>query len=91
MMIQLKRTGKLAKLAGLISGHYTDIKDNDTPFGKNAEEIVYEAVKGYDYPLCFGFPVGHEPNNFAIPCGRSALLQIDLDMKGILNFEEKKI
>jgi muramoyltetrapeptide carboxypeptidase len=88
MMVQLKRAGKLEKLSGLISGHFTDIKDNATPFGKNAEEIVYEAVKEYDYPLCFGFPVGHEPSNFAIPCGKQAILQIKRNLLASLNFAD---
>lgn len=77
IMIQLKRSGKLDNLAGLIVGHFTDVKDNETPFGKTAEEIVAEAVREYNYPVSFGFPVGHEPSNVAIPCGRMARLQIN--------------
>jgi muramoyltetrapeptide carboxypeptidase len=88
MMIQLKRAGKLDKLAGLITGHFTDVKDNDTPFGKNAAEIVLDAVKEYSYPLCFGFPVGHEPSNLAIPCGRKANLQIVQNQPSTLYFDK---
>jgi muramoyltetrapeptide carboxypeptidase len=88
MLIQLKRAGKLDKLAGVISGHYTDIKDNIVPFGKNAEEIVYDAVKEFNYPLCFGFQVGHEPNNFAIPCGKGAILQVQQNLQASLQFTD---
>jgi muramoyltetrapeptide carboxypeptidase len=90
MMIQLKRSGKLDKLAGLIVGHFTDVKDNETPFGKTAQEIVADAIQAYDYPVSYGFPVGHEPSNLAIPCGRTAHLQID--SSGVtLNFADENV
>lgn len=88
MMIQLKRAGKLKKLSGLIIGHFTDIKDNEIPFGKNALEVVLDAVQEYNYPVCFGFPVGHESSNFAIPCGRKAVLQVEPDLQSSLRFVE---
>ncbi len=76
MMIQLKRAGKLSNLAGLVVGSFSDLKDNDTPFGKTAYQIIQEAVADYHYPVCYGFPVGHEPQNWAIPCGRKVLLTV---------------
>jgi muramoyltetrapeptide carboxypeptidase len=88
MMIQLKRAGKLDKLSGLIIGHFTDSKDNETPFGKNAFEIVLDAVKEYTYPLCFGFPIGHEPSNFAIPCGRNSILEVKQNLASTLYFDQ---
>ena len=36
MLYQLKRSGKLDKLAGLIVGGFTDMKDTERPFGKTA-------------------------------------------------------
>ena len=59
MMQNLKRTGKLEGLKGLIVGGMTDMHDNTIPFGKTAEEIVMDAVKDYDYPVCFNAPFGH--------------------------------
>ena len=52
-----KRNGKLAGLKGLIVGGMTEMKDNPTPFGRTAEEIIAEAVAEYDYPVVYGFPV----------------------------------
>ncbi|MDJ1471629.1 S66 peptidase family protein [Xanthocytophaga flava] len=69
MMIQLKRAGKLRNLAGLIVGHFTAMKDNDKPFGKEVNEIIWDAVKEYNYPVCFGFPTGHDAENHALVCG----------------------
>ncbi|QHT71951.1 LD-carboxypeptidase [Rhodocytophaga rosea] len=88
MMIQLKRSGKLAHLAGLIVGHFSDVKDNQTPFGKTAYEIVAEAVQEYDYPVCYQFPIGHEPQNMAIPCGSLARLIVS-NTGSFLTFDEE--
>jgi muramoyltetrapeptide carboxypeptidase len=60
MFWNLKRTGKLDKLAGLIIGGFK-IKPSEDPaeeFGKNLQEIVLEKVKDFKYPVCFDFPVG---------------------------------
>ena len=76
MMMQLKRSGKLASLAGLIVGGMTDMKDNDIPFGKTAEEIIFEAVAEYNYPVFFGFPAGHIQNNYPLIFGRDATLKV---------------
>jgi muramoyltetrapeptide carboxypeptidase len=79
MFWNLKRTGKLTKLKGLIIGGFK-IKPADTPeeeFGKTLYEIVLEKVKEYNYPVCFDFPVGHQKNNFALKCGMKHRLAIN--------------
>ncbi|MEP7109099.1 MAG: LD-carboxypeptidase [Ferruginibacter sp.] len=69
MLYQLKRSGKLDGLAGLIIGRFTDVKDTDRPFGKTIEEAIHDSVKEYDYPVCFDFPVSHEKENYALKVG----------------------
>ena len=70
MFWNLKRSGKLSQLRGLIIGGFKIKKDDsDEVFGKTLEEIVLEKVKEYDYPVCFDFPVGHQKNNMALKCG----------------------
>ncbi len=77
LMIQLKRAGQLDQLAGLVVGQFTDSRDNpDPPFGQTANEIVAEHTKDYDYPICFDFPVGHVPDNRALPVGMMAKLEV---------------
>lgn len=79
MFWNLKRSGKLDHLAGLIVGGFKLKKDegeNDTVFGKTVEEIVLEKVKEYKYPVCFDFPVGHQKNNYALKCGVKHKLQV---------------
>ncbi len=69
MMHQLKRSGKLSKLAGLIFGGFTDTKDTDRPFGQTVHEILRDIVSAYDYPVCFDFPVSHSDRNYALKVG----------------------
>ncbi len=69
MLHQLKRAGKLDKLAGLIVGGFTDVKDTPLPFGQTVEEVIRDIFIEYDYPKCFGFPVSHERENYALKIG----------------------
>ncbi len=76
MMMTLKRSGKLARLKGLIIGGMSDMKDNAIGFGKSSEEIIREHIEEYDYPVCFGFPAGHISDNRSIFLGREAHLSV---------------
>jgi muramoyltetrapeptide carboxypeptidase len=69
MFYQLKRSGKLDKLAGLIIGGFTDMKDTERPFGKSIYELINDIVKEYNYPVCFNFPVRHGKENVALKAG----------------------
>jgi len=70
MMMNLRRSGKLKRLAGLIVGGMMEINDNEVPFGKTAYEIIAEAVKPYSYPVIFQFPAGHVSDNRVLIIGR---------------------
>lgn len=76
MLHQLKRSGKLSKLAGLIVGGFTETKDNERPFGKTVHEIIRDVVKEYDYPVCFDFPVSHTDRNYALKIGVGYKLKV---------------
>jgi muramoyltetrapeptide carboxypeptidase len=76
MLLQLKRAGRLSKLAGLIIGGFTDNKDTERPFGKTAYEIIHEQVKEFEYPVCFGFPVSHAKENLALKIGATYELSV---------------
>ena len=77
MMWNLKRSGKLTDLKGLIVGSFTEIKDNDIPFGQSAEQIIMEHVKEFDFPVCFNFPAGHIADNRALIFGRKINLNVE--------------
>ena len=76
MLYQLKRSGKLDRLAGLIVGGFSENKDTTRPFGKPVYEIVRDVVKEYDYPVCFGFPVGHQKENYSLKVGAGYKLKV---------------
>lgn len=76
MMQNLRLAGQLKNLAGLVMGGFTDMKDNDSPFGKSAQEIILEAVQDYHFPVCFDFPIGHIPKNIAVMFGSNYQLNV---------------
>jgi muramoyltetrapeptide carboxypeptidase len=90
MFWNLKRTGKLSQLKGLIVGGFKIKKDDEgEEFGKSLEEIVLEKITEYSYPVCFDFPVGHQKNNFALKCGVPHQLEVTGE-KSILQEQRKQ-
>ncbi|SFO14373.1 muramoyltetrapeptide carboxypeptidase [Chitinophaga sp. YR627] len=81
MFNSLQRAHKLDNLAGLIIGGFNRIKPDDPgeEFGRTVYDIVMEKVKDSTYPVCFGFPVGHQKDNYALKCGIMHQLQISRD------------
>lgn len=69
LMLNLKRAGKLDNLKALIVGYFTDNQDTDRPFGQTVEDIIWDKVRDYGYPVCFNFPAGHEDINFTLCMG----------------------
>ncbi|MBW1298534.1 S66 peptidase family protein [Aquimarina litoralis] len=76
MLQNLKRNGYFDKLSGLIVGGMTKMHDNNIPFGKNAEEIILDTVKEYDFPVAFDFPMGHIEDNRALVLGTEVSLSV---------------
>ena len=79
MIRTLDRAGKLKNLAGLIVGGFSEIKDNDIPFGQTVEQIIMDVVDKYHYPVCFDFPAGHMPDNWSLVLG--SMLHISVSDK----------
>ncbi|MEO9211008.1 MAG: LD-carboxypeptidase, partial [Ginsengibacter sp.] len=80
MMYQLKRSGKLEHLKGLVIGHFSDMKDTTIPFGQSTEEAIKAIVKNYVYPVCFDFPVSHDTENYALKVGMEYELNVDQNL-----------
>ena len=76
IMMNFKLGGKLTNLKGLIVGAFTDMQDNETKFGKNAYEIILDAVKEYNYPIIFDFKAGHIKENNALILGQEIEINI---------------
>ena len=84
MFVQLKRSGKLKNLAGLIIGGFTDLKDTERPFGKTIYDMVLDLVAEYNYPVCFDFPVSHAENNLALKHGMRHRLIVKDDVVSLI-------
>ena len=81
MFWNLKRTGKLDKLSGLIIGGMKAKPDDaGEEFGRTVIDIVTEVAKVFKYPVCFDFPVGHQRNNYALKCGVKHRLVVSNDI-----------
>lgn len=76
MLLNLKRAGKLDRLAGLVVGDFSDMQDTTRPFGQTIEQIICDKVSEYDYPVCFNFPAGHKDVNFAFVLGATHSLEV---------------
>lgn len=86
MMMNMKRNHKLDDLAALVVGSFSGMRDNEVPFGKNAEEIIRDTVKEYKYPVLFNFPAGHQSLNMPLIMGRE--VSINVGHKAEIQFKE---
>ena len=77
MMQNLRLSGQLKHLSGLVVGGLTEMKDNESPFGQSACEIIREAVQEYHYPVGFDLPAGHIPKNLSLILGATYNLDVD--------------
>lgn len=89
-MISLRLAGKLSGLKGLVVGEFSEVKDNPEPFGMTVEEIISDAVKDYDFPVCFGFPAGHGAVNLPVEFGTVWDLSVDNEGGRLQNPEFQK-
>ena len=65
MMRNLRMSGALAHLGGLIVGQFSDCED-DPLMQQTVYETIKEAVADYDYPLIFNAPLGHVEHNLPL-------------------------
>lgn len=76
MMQQLRLSGALSKISGLVVGQFSDCVE-DPLMMQSIAEIIFDAVKEYHYPVCFNFPAGHVEYNLPIVMGETAKLDVN--------------
>lgn len=79
MLTQLSRAGGFEDLSALLVGHFSRIHDSDPPFGTAVENLIWEKVRDYQFPVAFNFPSGHESPNFAWIHGALATIDVHAD------------
>jgi muramoyltetrapeptide carboxypeptidase len=72
MMTHLGLTGQLEGLSGMIAGKFEGCGE---PTAIN--DLIAEMFLGLDIPLATGLPIGHGPQNLALPLGLTAELDTD--------------
>ena len=76
MMLNLRLSGVLADIGGLIVGQFSDC-DDDPAMGCSVYETIKEAVADYDYPVLFNAPVGHVEHNLPLWLNRHTAIESD--------------
>ena len=79
MIRNLRLSGVLAQIGGLIVGQFSDCEDDPSMPGGSIRQTIWEAVADYDYPVVFDFPCGHVERNLPIRLGSPAKLQVEKD------------
>lgn len=75
MIRNLRMSGVLENLSGLIVGQFTDCEDDEL-MNQSVYETIREAVEDYDYPVVFDAPVGHVEKNMPLWLGTTAYLSV---------------
>ena len=81
MMRNLRMSGVLAHLSGLVVGQFSDCED-DPLMQQSVYETIKEVVADYDYPVLFNAPIGHVAHNVPLWLNRHAT--IDSNSESIL-------
>lgn len=88
MLWNLKRSGALEKLKGLIVGSFRIKPDEpDEAFGLTLHDIVMEKVREHSYPVCFDFPCGHVAVNYALKSGAMHHLVVSSNHSSLTSLE----
>ena len=64
ILYQLRLSGVLPNLAGLIVGQFTEYKADNSY--KTMEQMVSDMVAPYSYPVAFQAPIGHVDHNIPV-------------------------
>jgi muramoyltetrapeptide carboxypeptidase len=76
MMQNLRFSGVLSQLSGLVVGQFSDC-DEDPLMMQTISEIILNATSQYNYPVCFNFPAGHIDYNLPLVLGVNAKLIVN--------------
>lgn len=76
MMHNMRLSGALDKISGLVVGQFSDC-DEDPQMMQSIREIILEAVKDANYPVCFDFPSGHVDYNLPLILGAESTLTVN--------------
>lgn len=88
MMNNLRMSGVLAQLGGLVVGQFTDCKEDES-MSETVYETIRRAVADYDYPVVFGFPAGHGEHNISFVLGCEVEFRLEPERVRMINTQKK--
>lgn len=77
MLTQLRLSGALADVAGIVFGQFTDIPDEPANAERPLRRALAEAAERRGVPCLSDFAVGHIDDQLTIPLGATAMLDAD--------------
>ena len=75
MLYNLRLSGALGRLKGLIVGQFTDYPNPDRN-GDSMEDMIRRMVEPYGFPVAYNFPIGHFDGNLPLIEGAVATLSV---------------
>ena len=85
MIWNLRLSGILPGLKGLIVGHFSEYEE-DLSMGYSVHTLIKKLVKDYDYPVIFNFPVGHEKENYTLIQGGNYRMTVNDSVSTLKSF-----
>ncbi len=82
-LVQLRATGLLAKVRGIVFGHLSLDRSEEDDF----EDFVLDLVADLGVPVLMDFPAGHDSPNLTLPLGTEVELVVE-DTTGWLVYRE---
>lgn len=76
ILYQIKLSGVLSKLKGLIVGQFTEYK-SDANY-QTMEDMIYNMVSPYHYPVAMDVPFGHVEHNIPLISGAYITLRVNI-------------
>ncbi len=78
MLQNLRLSGVLSELSGLVVGQFTDCEEDPT-MCSTVQETIRDMVEEYDYPVVFDFPAGHTDRNLPLLLNHRCRLEVGRD------------
>jgi muramoyltetrapeptide carboxypeptidase len=77
MLAHLRLVGALRSLAGVVVGHFTDLKRFGGDGALGFDEVLTSYFEPLGIPVAYGFPLGHTEAQWTLPLGVRARLDAD--------------
>ncbi len=85
ILYQLRLTGVLKSLRGLVVGQFTDYRPDRNH--ASMEDMIAAMIRDYDYPVAFDAPIGHVDGNMPVIESVTARLTVSATGKSVLAFD----